>query len=513
MITIRHSRADGTLIEGSRRGDGVYEIARANGFTYFPSLGMIGIRGSRDKPAQTTRINAAADALRAAGHEVTVDVDDTPRPVAEVEADRADRAAGRADRLDERAGLAAGRGAARQAAAESVLDRIPFGQPMLVDHYSYTGDRNRRERACANMSKAITEGRYAAELAGRADAVRANEDAKDNPRAIMRRVERLQADLRRWQRELAEAQAGAASDTYRARVQSEIDQLTEDIAHQEAKLADRSASGEFVAWGPNNLAKGDLVQVGGHGWYRVTRVNRKTVSLDSDRWPQKAPFDEIFGRRRDGIQYDTPNGEPWPVTLAIAVTRWGQLVRDGRASGYDRDQVVRARHVAYAQRLVHGLDLSAADAEVVAFAPDDGDTTARRELAAACLSVYDRLAAGEPAPDIAATLTPQGRPTWRLPDTAPQDRRACPGWPHVEGQQFVAAGDLIAWVWDRSSHGRIPWRGFVGPVADVSAPKDRSERGVWVTITLADGTARDFETAQWLAVYPAGTVNPQGCES
>lgn len=53
MITIRHTRAEGTLIEGSEKGDGVYDIVRHRGFRYFPSIGRIGITGSRDQAAQT----------------------------------------------------------------------------------------------------------------------------------------------------------------------------------------------------------------------------------------------------------------------------------------------------------------------------------------------------------------------------------------------------------------------------------------------------------------------------
>jgi hypothetical protein len=65
MITIRHTRADGTLIEGSSKGDGVFDIVREHGFRYFPSLGQLGIGRSRDRVARTSDIEAAAGALRA----------------------------------------------------------------------------------------------------------------------------------------------------------------------------------------------------------------------------------------------------------------------------------------------------------------------------------------------------------------------------------------------------------------------------------------------------------------
>ena len=82
MITITHTHADGTLIEGSPRvtACGNPEGLRDN-WRYFPSLGAIGIGQSRDKAAQTWKIDQAAEALRAAGHEVTVTVDDSERRI------------------------------------------------------------------------------------------------------------------------------------------------------------------------------------------------------------------------------------------------------------------------------------------------------------------------------------------------------------------------------------------------------------------------------------------------
>ena len=77
-ITITHTHAEGTLIEGSRKGDGVWEVLKGLGanWRYFRSLGQIGLGQSRDKAAKTWAIDRASEALRKAGHEVTVSVDD-----------------------------------------------------------------------------------------------------------------------------------------------------------------------------------------------------------------------------------------------------------------------------------------------------------------------------------------------------------------------------------------------------------------------------------------------------
>ena len=104
-IKITHTHADGTLIEGSRKGDGVWETLKGlhDNWRYFRSLGQIGLGQSRDKAAMMHRINRAADALRAAGHEVAASVDETQRrSVAESEADRRERAEDQGRRYSER---------------------------------------------------------------------------------------------------------------------------------------------------------------------------------------------------------------------------------------------------------------------------------------------------------------------------------------------------------------------------------------------------------------------------
>ncbi|MDP9792594.1 hypothetical protein J2S43_001106 [Catenuloplanes nepalensis] len=493
MITITHTHADGTILSGSVRGDGVWEIVTQYDFRYSGRVGIY-IRGSRDHDAQQWRIDAAATALREHGFDVTVRIDNTPRPAAEREADRDARAAQRAERLNERAALAHGRRESRDAAARRLLDGIPTGQPLLTDHHSYAADRHRRERAQTHHDIARAEDRYAQHLTDRADAVRAHAAAAENPRVIMRRVEQLQARQRQWQRHLDTAGASAPT-TWCDNARREIARLGEDIAHQKAKLDGLATAGDFVAWGPDTIATGDVINVSGTGWYRVNRVNRKSVSLDRDDWPKKAPYDTIFGRRRDGMQWDTPHGEPWPEADAIAVARWARHLRAAGAAGHDPAAQLHTTHVGYAQRIVHGLPITAGDPEVRAFTPgpdEPGTLTDHRRLAIAYLSVLHQLQAGDSVTDIAASISIDPRqPAWRMPTGEPVDRHP----------QDLHTGDIIAGVWDRGMSGRTLWRSFAGPVTAVSATEDRRDSGTWVTVTLADGTDRAFKTHQWLAVH------------
>src|ERR1022692_5155852 len=149
MIEILHTHTDGTLIEGSAKGDGVWELLKGlrDNWRWFPSISAIGLGQSRDKNAQTWKIDRAAEALRAAGHEVTVTIDESERRTfAEAETERNDRAEDRADRMSEYAGNAAARSDALYQRAHQLADAIPFGQPILSDHYSAGRDRRYRDR-------------------------------------------------------------------------------------------------------------------------------------------------------------------------------------------------------------------------------------------------------------------------------------------------------------------------------------------------------------------------------
>lgn len=313
MITIRHTRAGGTLIEGSEKGDGVYDIVRHRGFRYFPSIRQIGIRGSRDQAAQTWKINPAAAALREAGFEVTVDIDeDTRRPFAEAEADRAARAEDRAARYDERADRAQGNSDQLRAEARRRLDSIPFGQPMVPDHHSYTRDRNFRDRTHRMYGKAIAEGERAAYLAGRSDAAENTQRHRHNPAVTLRRIEKLGADLRRVHRWQAGETAGGFTRELTPDTVAELGRREEELAEQLTywrTLVAQAESDGFKVWDMADFTKGDFVQCGGR-WYEILRVNAKSLTVPGGpdikpvvtaenraySWNDRLPYDGVTGR-------------------------------------------------------------------------------------------------------------------------------------------------------------------------------------------------------------------------
>jgi hypothetical protein len=325
VITIRHTHEDGTLIEGTVKGDGVYEITKRYGFRWFPSIRAIGIRGSRDQVAKRWKINGAAEALRAAGHEVTVEIDDTPRGRAEVLADQSER-------LDDRAEALAAKAAKHQAESDAAFtrasqigERFAFGQPILVGHHSERSARADQRRIQAAMDRSRTEFETAEDAARRAAAVGRNADYSARPGVTARRVERAEAELRKIQRSLDgyttrhymgdgktiayQFDHEPATGEHRESLLARKAQLEDQLAYDRAQLAAAQEAGQHVAYGPHNVHVGDLVHHG-YGWYRVVKVNKVTVSVETGyTWHDKIRFTDIRRHRPAGAEPDHPRPE------------------------------------------------------------------------------------------------------------------------------------------------------------------------------------------------------------
>lgn len=97
---------------------------------------------------------------------------------------RRERILARADRLRQE-------GQARYKSGMDRLKAIPFGQPMLVDHYSYKRDRNYRRKAVASVDKGCELMNAAQEAERRAEAVGTGGISSDDPEAI----QKLSAEL------------------------------------------------------------------------------------------------------------------------------------------------------------------------------------------------------------------------------------------------------------------------------------------------------------------------------
>jgi hypothetical protein len=310
-----HNPAQGTHVHGTSRGDGTNVILKAAGFRWFRTLGLWGIAGSRDRQANRYKINRAADALREAGHTVTVDIDDTHRPTAEVEADRADRQNQRVEALAAKADRkAAAADRAWEAEEQAVAVLPPDGQPILVGHHSERRHRNAIEKAHRATRKAIDATDAANQASARAAAAATTTAHRYNPETVKNRLDKLEAEQRADQRTLDGHRRvvartanheyvdefGPAEGPYRERVIARMAQRADDIAYWKGVYAAQQEAGIASTHGPDTIAVGDLIKRRG-SWYPVVRVNRKSVSVrlhPEASWTNTIGYHEISGHQR-----------------------------------------------------------------------------------------------------------------------------------------------------------------------------------------------------------------------
>lgn len=292
MITITHTHADGTVAEGTSKGDKAGKILKENGFSF--RYGAWRIRGSRDRMA-SWRIDAAARALRAAGFDVEVAIDNTPRPTEVVEAERAERAEARADRFAGYAENAAGQSQAAEAGARSIQKYIPFGQPVLVGHHSQRRHERDLERIDRGLRRSVEEDRKADHWAQRADSAEHSQQYRENIHVTLRRIDKLEADRRFILRNLD----GEPEDSpYRKRITPRLAQLDDQIAYWKKHVAEAEAAGVKI-WRQADFVKGDLVR-DRFGWNPVLRVNPRSLTVPHyfiEGRTRPLPYDQVTGHR------------------------------------------------------------------------------------------------------------------------------------------------------------------------------------------------------------------------
>ena len=318
MITIRHTHADGTLIEGSRKGDGVYEVLKdlRDNWRYFPSIRQLGIGQSRDHLANTYKINRAAEALRGAGYEVTTEVDDTERrSFAEAEQERYERAERRADYHEERAGAAESRAAGHWKAERAILDSIPLGQPILVGHHSEGRHRRDLARAESHMRHGLEEIGKRDHHQDRAEAAGRSQEHRESIPTTLRRIKKLEAEQRQAQKRLdgTDPYCGygkPASGSYRERLLVLVADRAEQLAYWREHVRKAQEESGVKVWSAADFTKGDYVLFLS-SWYEVLRVNAKSLTIPAMindgmyvkregarcTWTDTIPWDKVRGRK------------------------------------------------------------------------------------------------------------------------------------------------------------------------------------------------------------------------
>jgi hypothetical protein len=325
-ITITHTPEEGTLLTGSTRGDGVWEIARQHGFRYSRQVGIY-IRGSRDRKPQTWHINAAKTALEEAGHSVTLDLDEQLRSAAKREEALAERLEDRQDALDAKADRLVDRGSATVQQARTMGDAIPFGQPILVGHHSERRDRNYRNRIESTYRRGFAELEKGESAGEQAEASRRHQQYRKRGDVKERRIKELEADERRILRDMEpcktsgiKAKPEAVGRTFTCPVcyheqtmgetvpdhgrnvssergQQLLAEVRDELDFNRQHLQELVDGGQYRKWGPEDFQVGDEVLTW-LGWRRVLRVNRKSLTLPTDySWTETVPYDGVRSKR------------------------------------------------------------------------------------------------------------------------------------------------------------------------------------------------------------------------
>lgn len=327
-ITITHTAADGTLIEGTSKGDGTNVILKSVGFRWFRTLGTWGIANSRDHQPNDWKIERARKALTDAGHTVTLDIDRSHRDTATVEVDKAQRATDRADAIAAKADRHRDKAEAAWDAERRAAAALPEGgEPIKIGHHSEARHRKAIDTAWNKLGKAVEAERQADETARRADIAAKATDHRNNPTTVANRIDKLEADQRADQRRIDGStrtlfvdsrgvrqveETTAATGDSRDRILARMAQRADQIEHWKSVRAEQIAAGIAGNYSPDTISKGDHIRTRWDDWCTVLRVNKKTVSVE-----QPAPYG---GRMiRNTIPYQEIKGHK-PATAQLVDT-------------------------------------------------------------------------------------------------------------------------------------------------------------------------------------------------
>lgn len=307
MLTITHTHAEGTMIEGTARGDGSADVLKRAGWRWSRNLGAWYVRRSRDHAPQTAMIERVAEQLRQAGHEVTVQICDDRRTFVEVEADRIARESARAEALAAKAERHQQRADAADARADDAHHRLPpFGEPIKVGHHSEGRHRRDLDRADRTMRQAAEAHDDAKESARRARVAASSTGARYNPVTVGNKIAKIEAECRSLRRHLEgyTTRGGLYAETFppatgarRERIETDLAAAEDQLAYWRGVRAQQAKDGQIVAHDNTTISTGDAVKVRGD-WRRVVRVNAKSVSVETGySWTDRVSYHEVQDHR------------------------------------------------------------------------------------------------------------------------------------------------------------------------------------------------------------------------
>lgn len=287
MLTITHTHAEGTLIDGTSRGDGTAEVLKANGWRWGRSISAWYVPHTRDHLPKLPVIARTRAALSAAGFQVTEEIDSTSRPTAEVEAAKIERQAGRVDALEAKAERKSSAEDAAWDRERSAVDALPYGgEPIKVGHHSEGRHRNAIAKAHNATRRAIDATEDAKHAQARADAAAHTTDARYAPVTVANRIDKLTADVRDRERRITGYTrringpyvevTPPAEGVYLDRLTAELDELRDQLAYWQEVRAHQVENGQATNYSRDTITPGQFVLIG-RTWHEVKKTNPKTL--------------------------------------------------------------------------------------------------------------------------------------------------------------------------------------------------------------------------------------------
>jgi len=180
----------------------------------------------------------------------------------------------RAERLEARQVRASSQATEHQERADRMASIIPFGQPMMPDHYSYKSDLSYRKKIWKQMDTFVEYYKKAEWLGDHAASSRRHQAWKESVFAMKNRLDRLEADVRSMRRRYQDdLKQGESQDLDHWRRCMTI-LATEIVPLRQAIDA---AGGLPIERAERELQPGDYIKIHGHAQY-VVRVNKTTIT-------------------------------------------------------------------------------------------------------------------------------------------------------------------------------------------------------------------------------------------
>ncbi|WP_408925880.1 zeta toxin family protein [Corynebacterium sp. YSMAA1_1_F7] len=302
-IQITHTEDEGTLVQGTERGDNLSATMRANGFKWSRNLKAWYAPRSRDKRPNSYKISRLHQALKDQGLDVGLDVDRRMGDAQRREDRRDQRSADRIAALGEKVQR---KQAAANAAWNTHFNRVdelpPDGEPIKVGHHSEKRHRRALDNAWKSLGRAVDAGKAVEDAQYRMEAAERSRRSRNRPQTVANRIEKLEKQIKKSRDQLngAPAYKGGApraplTGDRRVRALNAIDADMQDLNLQRAIFEQLKADGKVVDI--HDLNPGDKVKLYGE-WVPVVKVNKTTASM-ANGWKLKQGEATVVKRATD----------------------------------------------------------------------------------------------------------------------------------------------------------------------------------------------------------------------